>query len=499
MLKLKFETNQTSASHSVRRSVLRMAGTVFLLTASVGSSIALAQETIAPEGYSIRTIETPEGVRFGVTGLDIDTDGVVWVATRIGDVWYNQNGEWSQFASGLHEPTGLLRDDDGSIVVAQKPELTRLVDVDGDWKADEFHQITSGFEFHDNYHEYHYGPLKDARGYYYGALNLDHRAPGTFSLGAMGSSGGYRGWTYRVHPDGTFEPWASGMRSPAGMGMSPRGELFYIDNQGDWVGTSKLHLIEKGKFFGHPVSLVDRGFSVEHIRGATTDDLDRLRQEPVVWIPHNEVANSPGNPEWDTTQGGFGPFAGQIFVGDQTQSNIFRISLQKVKGVYQGMVVNFMNGFQSGNIRLRFHPDGSLWVGQTGRGWASKGGRPYGMQKVVWDGTNPFEIRDIKLTDTGFAISFTEELDRSLIDLDTVSVSRFRYPYRSDYGSPKTDVEHLDVQSTHLLVDRKTLSVKVPLMTGRVYEFEINRLRSASGRKVSVSQAFYTVNNLISP
>ena len=121
------------------------------------------------------------------------------------------------------------------------------------------------------------------------------------------------------------------------------------------------------------------------------------------------------------------------------------------------------------------------------------------MQKVVWDGTNPFEILDIKLTDTGFNISFTEDLDQALVDSGSVSVQRYYYPYIRNYGAPKTDVEHVEVQSINLLVDRRTIAVKIPLVEGKVYEFDINRLRSANGQRVSVPKAFYTLNRLVYP
>lgn len=460
-----------------------------------------AQKNYAPAGYSISNIKTPDEVLFAVTGLDVEPDGTVWVATRLGEVWSLEKGRaWKRFATGLHEPAGLLIEDDGSIVVAQKPELTHLVDVDGDGQADEYRHIASGFEFHDNYHEYHFGPVKDAQGYYHGTLNLDHNAPGNLSLGAMGSLGGYRGWAYRVSPEGVFEPYAMGLRSPAGIGISPEGDIFCIDNQGDWVATSKMHLLQPGRFFGHPVSLRDDpGFAVDEIRSGSEEYFDRFRERPVVWIPNVEVANSPGNPVWDTTEGKFGPFAGQIFVGDQTQSRVFRISLQKVNGVYQGMVVNFLDGFRSGAIRLCFDPFGALWVGQTARGWNAKGGELFGLEKVTWDGSIPFEIHDIKLTDTGFNVSFTESLDQTQINLDTILVSRYHYPYTREYGAPKTDLESVPVQSAQLLVDGKTISVKVDLQVDKAYEFDVTGVRSQEGRRVTASQAYYTLNQLVAP
>ena len=291
-----------------------------------------------------------------------------------------------------------------------------------------------------------------------------------------------------------------GLRSPVGIGISPEGEIFYIDNQGDWVATSKMHLLKPDRFFGHPVSFRDNpGFSLEEIRTGSEDYFDQFRERPVVWIPQVEVANSPGNPVWDTTEGKFGPFGGKIFVGDQTQSRIFRISLQKVNGVYQGMVVNFLDGFRSGAIRLCFDPSGALWVGQTARGWNAKGGELFGLEKVTRYGATPFEIHDIKLTDTGFNISFTELIDPIQVNLDTILVERHHYPYTRDNGAPKSDLENVPVQSAQMLVDGKTISVKVNLKTDKVYEFEVSGVRSLKGRRVIAAKAYYTVNQLVAP
>src|SRR4029077_12006144 len=116
---------------------------------------------------------------------------------------------------------------------------------------------------------------------------------------------------------------------------------------------------------------------------------------------------------WDTTGGKFGPFAGQCFVGDQTKSNVMRVDLQKLNGRYQGARFPFPRGFQCGIIRLVFGPDGSLYAGQTNRGWGSLGGRPYGLQRLVYTGAVPLEIHTMHLTHTGFDLTFTKPLDRA--------------------------------------------------------------------------------------
>ena len=47
--------------------------------------------------------------------------------------------------------------------------------------------------------------------------------------------------------------------------------------------------------------------------------------------------------------------------------------LEEVNGEWQGAITNFLTGLQCGAIRIDFAPDGSMWVGQTSRVWASKG------------------------------------------------------------------------------------------------------------------------------
>ena len=61
-----------------------------------------------------------------------------------------------------------------------------------------------------------------------------------------------------ITADGKMEPWATGMRSPAGIGMLNK-DLFYTDNQGDWMGSGALWQVAKGDFMGHPAGLTWTG------------------------------------------------------------------------------------------------------------------------------------------------------------------------------------------------------------------------------------------------
>jgi glucose/arabinose dehydrogenase len=472
---------------------------LLLATTYVCVASSATPKQITADGYSIRTIDTPNKVEMQIAGLDSDKSGNVYVATRFGDVWkYNdKQNTWLKFADGLHEPAGLLWEEDGSIVVAQKPELTRLVDSNQDGVADRYINVANNWKFHNNYHEFHFGPVKDKHGNYYGTLNLSHGDPDAFKLNTnMGSSGGYRGWAYKVAKGGEFQPYASGLRSPAGIGINPQDEVFFTDNQGDWVGSSKLHILKPGKFYGHPVSLIEHpDYGPEKVKALDVADFDEIREPVNLWFPHQYIANSPGNPEWDISQGKFGPFAGQLFVGDQTKANISRVMLEKVKDQYQGAVIEFATGFQSGNIRVDFDQQGQLWVGQTSRGWSSQGNKPFGLQKLVWDGTNPFELLDIKLTADGFTLHFTEPLMANSVTAANLKASQWHYRYHQIYGSPKIDQTNIAIDSVTLSEDKKSIDIKLPLTKGKVVMLDFAGIKSQTDRENAFTKVYYTLNN----
>lgn len=456
--------------------------------------------TAQTDGYRIETIANPPGATsFDVTGLDIATDGSVFCATRLGEVWVLKDKQWTRFAEGIHEPCGLLCEPDGSVLVSQKPEVTRLADSDGDGIADRIITVADEFEFHDNYHEFNHGLVRDADGWIYGALNLDHGNPDSFTMGGLGSPGGLRGTFYRISPDGKYETFAWGARSPAGLGMSPGNELFYTENQGNWVPTSFIGHVEKDSFQAEPTSLRDHpDYGIEKLKTMTPADFAAIRKIPAVFLPHQEIANSPGNLVWDETGGKFGPFAGQALVVDLTQSNMCRVILEKVGGRYQGAVLPFLNGFQSGNIRQVFDRKGALWIGQTSRGWGARGPQPYGLQKVVWDGkTVPFEVKTIALQPGGFQLTFTKPVDTGSVAESLLQANSWWYNYDSTYGSPKIAERAVEIDGVEWSDDNTVATVRLPLEKERVYHLLLGQgLKAVDGSTLGNASIYYTLVNL---
>lgn len=476
-----------------------------------------AEPSIIPQGYSVDTITPPKDsqgreMQFGVGGIDFDKQGKAYIASRVAGIWtLDSSGNWKQFATGLHDPQGIRILPDGKgVYVSHKPEITFLQDTDNDGVADVFRNFCDQWTFAGNYCEYVHGLPADKKGNMYITLNLADGGGGdntphlTNKVGAkfMGSTGGYDGWMMKITPDGEAIPWAFGMRSPAGLGISKDGDIFYTDNQGGWVPTSPLYHVRPGSFYGYISSMLDLPAykkGMKNLKDVKYDELVKRSKKPVVWMPQAELMNSPGNPEFDYTEGKFGPFKGQVFIGCQARSNIVRVDMQKVRGEYQGAVFNFVDHLQSGCMRLKFDAVGRLWIGQTGRGWASRGNKLYGLQRIVWDGeTVPFEMQSMKLTHTGFKVTFTKPLDEKLaLNAGNYEFKNWHYHYHVDYGSPKVDEKAVPFKVSKLSKDRKTIWFDMPLTTSKVYHLSCKGIRAEDGSDMSNVNAYYTLNWLL--
>ena len=496
--------------------------TSLLAAALVAAPFALAADPVPqtlPEGYKVETIALPKGEAMAITGVDTGSDGSVWVCTREGDVWRRlpdgtKGDLWKKFAEGLQDPCGLLLErkdgkETGAVLVTQKPELTRLVDKDGDGVADAYQCVNATFKTSGNYHEFNHGLVQDSRGNLYGALNLGAepeniagilRVRGTCM---MARPGDYRGTVYRVKPDGAFEVVGWGVRSPCGVGMTHDDHLLYTENQGDYMPSCFLAVVEDGQFYGQPAGLFDhpdyKGKTVAEFNAVPLEEWAKKRTWPAVWLPYRELHSSSGQPVEDRTAGKFGPFAGQIFIGDQTHSNLIRTTLQQVKGQWQGFAVDFINHTRCGIVRGAFDQGGSLWLGETGRGWGSSGDLPFALERVTWDGkTVPFCIKDIKLEKEGFRVSFTKPVDPATAQAAKVGVRHWTYKFTHQYGCGGIqDQKQSPAGEVAVSDDRMSMLVRTDLVKHRVYDIKLPEIRSADGKALTTNHGYYTLNETV--
>jgi sugar phosphate isomerase/epimerase len=455
--------------------------------------------------YTVREIPVPESTLIEAGGVCHWPDGSLVVATRRGDIWTMRDGQWNRFATGLMDPLGIWADKTGEAFVTQSSELTRIRDLDGDLAADRYETITAGWGVPGSKTDFVYGLCRDPQGNFYGTMHTTHapwaggvkHSPHNFG-GPMGAAMIGRGWSFQVDPQGKLTWWSSGLRAPNGLGLNASGDLFATDNQGDWVGTSAMHHITQGDFHGHPSSYQwdpNRTLDLNLPLDQLAAELDKIRKRPAILFPHGILGNSPSQPVLAPADGKFGPFAGQMFVGDNVAPLISRVFLEKVDGEYQGACFPFLreHGLKKALCRMSFSPQGSLVIGYGCRGW---GPATDGLQEVVWSGDAPFEMQHIRLLADGFEIRFTKPLAGQDI-AKALSLQSYHYKYHHTYGSPITDPKPLAVSDAFLSADHRVLRLRTaPLEAGRIYEFKLNNLTAADGTALTNNEAYYTLNKL---
>ncbi len=202
------------------------------------------------EYYPIVNIPLPEDTVIEAGAFAVLPDQRVAVGTRHGEIFLidgvdarKPNPSFHRFATGLDEIFGLTWKDN-AFRVTQSCELTRVSDVSGDGVADRFETISDAWGYA-NYHEYAFGSKLDADGNQFVALGLS----ASYYSHALN-----RGFIMKIAPDGKATAFASGLRSPGGIGFDEHDSLFYIESQGPWNCSCSLKAVSPYSFHGHPAS-----------------------------------------------------------------------------------------------------------------------------------------------------------------------------------------------------------------------------------------------------
>ncbi|MDX2196510.1 MAG: plastocyanin/azurin family copper-binding protein [Cytophagales bacterium] len=491
---------------------------------------SFAQTKTEDDYYKIVTLPMPPEIIMEVGGLVSMPDGKLAVSTRRGEVWLVENPSlinnnpprYTKYAEGLHEILGLAYKD-GLLYCAQRGELTRLIDYDHNGKADAF-EVVASWPLSGNYHEFSFGPKIDKDGNFIITTNIGFD-PSKWWLAR--SYVPYRGFMLKISPDGKITPVASGLRSPCGIYVHENNDYFYSENQGDWVGSGGITHIERGNFVGNPASLVWASlpdnpvkltindiatmleFDKNYMEVAELSELKRKKatlyelskknkaiKPQAITLPHSVMGQSTSDMLQNNSDIEFAPFFdNQIFIGDQAQSKIMRLYLEKVKGVYQGAAFDFKKGFASGVLRMAWGKQNDMYIGGTGRGWESSGGKPFSLQKLVWTGDIPFEMKTVKAKPDGFEIEFIKPVKKSAENINNYKVTSFTYLYHPNYGSPIIRDTIRKVQAAVLASDNKTVRIVVnKLSEGYIHEIKLQNITSVSDEPLLHNAAYYTLN-----
>ncbi|MCM8532580.1 MAG: hypothetical protein NE330_15550, partial [Lentisphaeraceae bacterium] len=112
---------------------------------------------------------------------------------------------------------------------------------------------------------------------------------------------------------------------------------------------------------------------------------------------------------------------------------------------------------------------------------------------VVWDGKVDFDVQDIKLTKTGFKLTFTKPL-KSLTAKDFKLVS-YHYLYHKSYGSPRKEEKDVKLKQISLSADGLSALIHLEqIEEGKVYDFTLDNVKSKDGDALAAQRMCYTLN-----
>ena len=347
--------------------------------------------------------------------------------------------------------------------------------------TDEYRTVAT-WPYGGNFHEFAFGLLyRD--GYFYVNLSVAIDLGGATTTPQPAPN---RGTTYKISKKtGKISPIAGGLRTPNGIGWGPGGGLFATDNQGGWLPASKLVQIKQDRFFNH------------YTEPAGPFE-DSPVTEPVLWLPQNEIGNSPSTPLYLTK----GRFAGQMLIGDVTYGGLQRAYLEKVKGQYQGAVFRYTQGLEAGGNRVSMGPDGAIYTGGLGAdgNWGQEGKLKFGLQKLTPNGGNTFDVQRMRAVPGGFDLTYTQPVsEETAAELASrYEAQQWRYTPTGDYGGPKIAEEELAVRSATLSDDGRTVRLRLDgLKPDRVVHVRSPRpFTSASGETLWSTEAWYTLNEM---
>lgn len=415
--------------------------------------------------YAVDTLTVPEDnpfkswMRFG--GFDFFPDGhSAAVCTWSGDVWVVrgiddslQHLTWQRYATGLFQALG-LKIVNGDVYVLGRDQITHLHDLNGDGEADFYENFNNDCQVSSSFHEFTFDLQTDSKGNFY-YVKAGPVRPGGRGWQTITADNGAM---LKVSADGKdFSVYATGLRAPNGMMVSPDDIVTVADNEGTWTPACRIDYdVKQGDFLG----VVDLARKEK-----TPTDPGKL----LCWLPHGDVDNSSGGQVW-VTSSNWGPFEGEMLHLSYGKCSLFKVLKENVDGTWQGGVVKFPLSFNTGICRGRFNPaDGQLYVAGL-RGWQTDAAKDAGLQRVRYTGKPVNMPTDLHIKKDGIELTFTTPLDDATAkDSQNYDIEQWNYIWSSDYGSPEMSVENpkvkghdpVDIDAVTVSPDHKTIFLKV--------------------------------------
>ncbi|MEO6526475.1 MAG: cytochrome c [Gemmatimonadaceae bacterium] len=433
-----------------------------------------------------------------IADIDFFRDGRAAMVTYDGDVWIAsgidrglQKLQWKRFASGLYEPLNvqIVRD---TVYVFGREGIVRLLDVDGDGEADRYENFSNLTIQTSESREFPLGmSAKPGGGFFVsmgGALDNGEKTSPAIAPGFRAGSA-HSGTVQEISADGrSIRTFASGLREP-NIGLDPRsGLLAASDQQGNFVPSTPVFLLDDGGFYG--------------VTPTAHSDAPRAARPPVLWIPH-EVDPSGAGEVWTTgTKLGF---EGDALVHlSYAKPGPFRVFLDSTRSGVQGAVVALPGYYRTPTLKGRQHPlDGQLYLAGF-RIWGSNAkdvASLVRLRRTARPNTLPVAVH---AGQQGILVRFASALDaKAALDRSRYQLQSWGYVRSSRYGSGHFkhdssaghDRHPLDA---HLSADGRTLLLVVPQMRP-VMQMQLDydlRSRQGTPLKNSLYLTVHSVDSL---
>lgn len=413
--------------------------------------------------------------------------GGAYVVTIDGDVWSvaglhgsDPKPVWRRFTSGLHEPMTLAVRD-GELFAFDRNGIWRLQDTDGDGEADVHEMFCNAF-----------AQTADLREF---PSTLRVGPGGEFFIAKGGQEaetiGKHNGSVLRISADGArFEVLGYGFRQP-NLAVHPvTGLVTSSDQQGHYVPSTPIHVVEGRKFYGF---LSDK---------LPKEQYPAPIEAPLTWMPH--AVNASALSQVWLIGSKMGPLDGEMVQICFNQPDLLRVNFNRRGKRAQASVASVAKGFTFPPLNGSVNPaDGQLYIaGFQIAGWGNILDSLAGIGRVRHTGAPLLAPKEVAPTDKGVLVRFEVPVDRAKAsDPDNWSLATWRYRRAPSYGSAQykedgsTGNDWLTPSAAYVSEDGRSVFIAAPGIKP-VEQLRVGWSIAAADGRAMEDNAYTTIHEL---
>jgi mono/diheme cytochrome c family protein len=442
-------------------------------------------------------LKNPWNRQLRLAALDFFDDGRAAVLTFDGDVWIVSGLDaalkkvsWQRFASGLNEPL-TIRIVNGQIYVGTRAQITRLHDKDGNGEADFYENFCNLVIQSGETRENLMALVPKAGGGFYvskgGALSFGPKGHKMMTPGFRPGAA-HSGVIVEISKDGrAVEVFATGLREPY-LSIDPQTQtLTASDQQGHFVPTTPLYLVNKGDYFGVPAT-------------AHQKPIPPITP-PLCWIPH-EVDGSGMRQVW-LRNSQLGPLNNSLLHLSYTHGQLYKVFINKNTNPQQAAILPLDIKIPTALMMAELHPKDGLLYMLGFKVWGSYTEKVSGFYRLRYQKKETVIIKNVTASDKGVLIEFYCQLDKtSVYNMNSYEVKRWNFERTSRYGFKdlyKTNGdkgrELLTVNSATLSKDEKSIFLSIPNMK-TVKTMSVSYYLKSKSKKTFFQNVYLTLHSL---